>query len=154
MPTVQLPPAEPTATPRVEVVVRTDVEAGELFVDGESYGKASGGRWVLDLEPGPHKLEAFSGGSSVTSSLVTVREGVPATVVLSLPEGATVGPGADASASSAQLADKPKAAATRADQATSDAGSSEREQRRARRRARREAAEAAERERQQNSVTP
>ncbi len=69
------------------MVVRSDVEAGELFVDGETYGKADNGRWVLDLVPGPHKLEAKSGGSTVTSSVVTVREGVPATVVLSMPEG-------------------------------------------------------------------
>src|SRR5690606_22469890 len=62
-PAVELPAAE-DVTPRVEVVVRTDVEGGELFVDGESYGKAEDGRWVLDLLPGPHKLEARAGGSS------------------------------------------------------------------------------------------
>lgn len=74
--------------PRVEVVVRTDVEAGELMVDGESHGAATEGRWVLQLLPGPHKLEARALGTTVTSSLVSVREGVPATVLLSLPEGA------------------------------------------------------------------
>jgi protein phosphatase len=72
----------------VEVVVRTDVEAGELLVDGESRGAAQEGRWVLSLLPGPHKLEARALGTTVTSSTVTVREGVPATVLLSLPEGA------------------------------------------------------------------
>jgi len=71
----------------VEVVVRTDVEAGELLVDGESKGGAQDGRWVLSLMPGPHKLEARAAGTTVTSSTVTVREGVPATVLLSLPEG-------------------------------------------------------------------
>jgi len=80
---------EPAAeAPRVEVVVRTDVEAGELMVDGESHGAAVEGRWVLQLAPGPHKLEARALGTTVTSSLVSVREGVPATVLLSLPEGA------------------------------------------------------------------
>ena len=81
-------PVVPEAPSRVEVVVRTDVEGGELVVDGESYGTVNGDRWVLDLLPGPHKLEARSGGNVVTSSLVSVREGVPATVLLSMPEGA------------------------------------------------------------------
>jgi hypothetical protein len=47
------------------------------------------GRWVLDLAPGPHRLDARAAGSLVTTSLVTVREGIPATVLLSLPEGST-----------------------------------------------------------------
>jgi serine/threonine protein phosphatase PrpC len=81
------PTALAVATPaRVEVVVRTDVEGAELHVDGESFGLATEGRWVLDLPPGPHKLEAVAGGNSVTSSLVAVREGVPATVLLSMPQ--------------------------------------------------------------------
>lgn len=81
------PPAEEKPPLRVEVVVRTDVEAGELYVDDESYGTSPGGQWILELPPGPHRLEARAGGSSVTSSLVTVREGVPATVHLTMPEG-------------------------------------------------------------------
>lgn len=92
-PPTALPPAPPA---RVEVVVRTDVEGAELHVDGESFGLATEGRWVLDLPPGPHKLEAVAGGSSVTSSLVSVREGVPATVLLSMPQenaGQDAGPG-------------------------------------------------------------
>ncbi len=72
----------------VEVVVQTDVEAGELVVDGESHGPATDGRWVLSLSPGPHRLEARASGTTVTSSTVSVRQGVPATVLLSLPEGA------------------------------------------------------------------
>jgi hypothetical protein len=72
----------------VEVVVQTDVEAGELVVDGESHGPATDGRWVLSLSPGPHRLEARAAGTTVTSSTVAVRQGVPATVLLSLPEGA------------------------------------------------------------------
>jgi PPM family protein phosphatase len=81
-------PATRRANIGVEVVVQTDVEAGELMVDGESRGPAVDGRWVLSLPPGPHKLEARAAGTTVTSSTVTVREGVPATVLLSLPEGA------------------------------------------------------------------
>ena len=45
--------------------VRSDIENGELFVDGESYGKAEGGRWVLELVPGPHKFECKSGGNTM-----------------------------------------------------------------------------------------
>ncbi|MET0342058.1 MAG: Stp1/IreP family PP2C-type Ser/Thr phosphatase [Polyangiales bacterium] len=80
----------PPAVARVEVFVETDVEAGELLVDGESYGIAAQGQWVLDLPPGLHKLEARAGDNSVTSATLTVREGVPATVMLSMPEGASL----------------------------------------------------------------
>ena len=77
--------------------MRTDVESAELFVDGESKGGAHDGRWLLSLAPGPHKLEARAAGTTVTSSTVSVREGHPATVLLSLPEGAdALGPDAAA----------------------------------------------------------
>jgi PPM family protein phosphatase len=123
------PETSATAVPEqavagVEVLVRTDVEAGELLVDGESYGASSEGMWVLELPPGPHRLEARAGGSSITSSLVTVREGVPATVVLSMPEGASLltSDAAVASVSNA-LADK----RTKRDRrASADAGSDRR----------------------------
>jgi serine/threonine protein phosphatase PrpC len=103
-------PVAPEPPPRVEVVVRTDVEGGELLVDGESYGTATSDRWVLDLTPGPHKLEARSGGNTVTSSLVSVREGVPATVLLSMPEGAQERAQGDAGSANGGAAqqDKPK----------------------------------------------
>jgi len=138
---VELPSGETQGPPRVEVVVRSDVEGGELFVDGESYGKAEAGRWVLDLVPGPHKLECKAGGSTVTSSVVTVREGVPATVVLSMPEGAGAF-GADASASANGGEEKAAGRAAHGDTFAEggDGGLSERELRRRKRRAAREAA--------------
>ncbi|MDB4986202.1 MAG: serine/threonine phosphatase PrpC, regulation of stationary phase, partial [Myxococcaceae bacterium] len=83
-------PAEEAAPTRVPVLVNTDVESGELIVDGESYGGATAGQWKLELAPGPHRLEARAGGSSITSSLVTVHEGQPATVALSMPAGASL----------------------------------------------------------------
>ncbi|MDB4977674.1 MAG: serine/threonine phosphatase PrpC, regulation of stationary phase [Myxococcaceae bacterium] len=83
-------PAEESVPKRVEVVVNTDVESGELLVDGESYGAARAGQWTLELPPGPHRLEARAGGSSITSSLVTVREGEPTTVALAMPAGASL----------------------------------------------------------------
>lgn len=92
----------------VEVLVRTDVESSELRVDEESYGGATEGRWVLELPPGPHRLElrAQTGGS-ITSSLVTVREGVPATVVLSMPDGNDqVGDGGEAEESEATASEE------------------------------------------------
>ncbi|MFT3928238.1 MAG: Stp1/IreP family PP2C-type Ser/Thr phosphatase [Myxococcales bacterium] len=135
---VELPPSETQGPPRVEVVVRSDVEGGELFVDGESYGKAEGGRWVLDLVPGPHKLEAKAGGSTVTSSVVTVREGVPATVVLSMPEGAGAF-GADAAAQAGAADDKARVQHSEPLAETGDGGLSDREMRRRKRRAARDA---------------
>lgn len=100
--------------PGVEVVVRTDVEAGELYVDGESHGAARDGRWILQLAPGPHKLEARAAGTTVTSSTVSVREGVPATVLLSLPEGADT-LGADAAAQAESVPTKKSEAEERAE---------------------------------------
>jgi serine/threonine protein phosphatase PrpC len=125
---VQAVPEPAAAAPRVEVVVRTDVEAGELLVDGESHGPAYDGRWVLSLPAGPHKLEARASGTTVTSSLVTVREGVPATVLLSLPEGADPA-----------LAD---ASAEKDDEAKKDVADERAEARRERRRQERERAAA------------
>jgi serine/threonine protein phosphatase PrpC len=137
-------PVAPEPPARVEVVVRTDVEGGELVVDGESYGTATSDRWVLDLTPGPHKLEARSGGNVVTSSLVSVREGVPATVLLSMPEGAGGtahadggAAGHDASASNDKHRKKPAAAAA---EGTTEESSAAEEARKKRRAARREAA--------------
>jgi protein phosphatase len=114
--------------PSVEVVVRTDVEAGELLVDGESHGPASEGRWVLSLPAGPHKLEARAAGTTVTSSLVTVREGVPATVLLSLPEGAEP---AAADASQEQQIDDAKREAAEAREARRERRRQERAEREA-----------------------
>ncbi|HEX6246088.1 MAG TPA: Stp1/IreP family PP2C-type Ser/Thr phosphatase [Polyangiales bacterium] len=100
--------------PGVEVVVRTDVESAELFVDGESKGGAQDGRWLLSLAPGPHKLEARAAGTTVTSSTVSVREGHPATVLLSLPEGAdALGPDAAADAASGKKSETEERAEAR-----------------------------------------
>ena len=141
-----VPSPEQVPAARVEVVVNTDVEGGELLVDGESYGPASAGRWTLELPPGPHRLEARAGGSSITSSLVTVREGEPATVALSMPQGASL-ISSDASVSQADLRasdlrslkDAPKdalkdAPKRRASRTNGDAGPESGSERRARRR--------------------
>jgi serine/threonine protein kinase len=72
----------------VDVAVKTDIEDGVLLVDGESHGTAVDGRWQLRLWPGPHRLEARHRDSVVASTLISLRPGVPATVVLSLPAGA------------------------------------------------------------------
>jgi PPM family protein phosphatase len=144
VPVPELKTAAPPV-PSVEVVVRTDVEAAELLVDGESHGLASEGRWTLSLPAGPHKLEARAAGTTVTSSLVTVREGVPATVLLSLPEGAEPAT-ADASAS-AEQADEPKRESAEAREA--------RRERRRQERAEREATASAEaREQDEQPAAP
>lgn len=94
------------AVERVEVEVRTDVEGGELFVDDEPYGTSPGNKWVLELPAGPHRLEARVGGNTMSSSLTTVREGIPATVLLSMPEG--VSTTTDASVEVAEPTAEPK----------------------------------------------
>jgi PPM family protein phosphatase len=76
---------------RVDVVVQTDVENGELLVDGRSQGTAStDAGWTLELVPGLHQLQARVGGeagSIIASSSLTVQENTPASVFLSLPAG-------------------------------------------------------------------
>jgi PPM family protein phosphatase len=79
---------------RVDVVVQTDVEGGELLVDGRSQGTASDAGWTLELVPGLHQLQARVGGeagSVIASSSLTVVEGKPASVFLSLPAGTSFG---------------------------------------------------------------
>jgi len=105
---VQAAPPQPDP---VEVVVRTDVEGSELHIDGASYGVAQDDRWMLDLPPGPHRLEARADGNVVASSLVTLREGIPATVFLSMPElkvAEADGGVADDDAGEAELSDGEK----------------------------------------------
>jgi serine/threonine protein phosphatase PrpC len=95
-------PAEAVVS-RVDVVVQTDVEDGELLVDGRSQGTAaSDAGWTLELVPGLHQLQARVGGESgsvIASSSLTVVDGQPASVFLSLPEGTSFGE--DAGTSSA-----------------------------------------------------
>jgi serine/threonine protein phosphatase PrpC len=80
---------------RVDVVVQTDVENGELLVDGRSQGTAStDAGWTLELVPGLHQLQARVGGeagSIIASSTLTVQENTPASVFLSLPAGSSFG---------------------------------------------------------------
>jgi serine/threonine protein phosphatase PrpC len=75
------------ATARVEIGVKSEVESGELVVDGESYGTNSTNEWVLELPPGPHRLEARSQGNTITWKRIDVRDGFPEDVLLSLPVG-------------------------------------------------------------------
>jgi serine/threonine protein phosphatase PrpC len=122
--------AEEAPPPRVEVLVRTDVEAAELLVDGESYGANASSQWVLELPPGPHRLEARAGGSIITSSLVTVREGVPATVVLAMPEGASLALG---DAGTEPKAEVPKSSRSKRERGTGSLLAEDASDRRARR---------------------
>jgi protein phosphatase len=89
------------APARVDVLVQTDVEGGELLVDGRSQGTAStDAGWTLELVPGLHQLQARVGGeagSVIASSSLTVVEGNPASVFLSLPAGTSFGDDAGSS---------------------------------------------------------
>jgi serine/threonine protein phosphatase PrpC len=116
---------EPPEPPHVEVVVRTDVQAAELRVDGEAFGAATEGRWVLDLPPGVHKLEAINHGQVVASSDVSVREGVPATVLLSTDDDEPL-------EEATGKADAPGSAAGAPSVVASDAARAERRERRRR----------------------
>ncbi len=91
-------PEAPVA--RVDVMVQTDVEDGELLVDGRSQGTASSDAgWTLELVPGLHQLQARVGGDTgniVASSSLTVVEGQPGSVFLSLPAGTSFGEDASA----------------------------------------------------------
>lgn len=87
---------------RVEIVVNSEVEGGELVVDGESYGVNSKNEWVLELPPGPHRLEARAQGNTITWKRIDVREGSPEEVLLSLPVGADGVIGADAGTDGAE----------------------------------------------------
>jgi len=77
--------APPDEVEEVDVRVRTDVEDGELWVDNQSYGRLNGLDVHLSLLPGAYRFEARVGESVVASATLTVREGVPADVDLSLP---------------------------------------------------------------------
>lgn len=102
-------PAAPVIS-HVDVVVQTDVEEGELLVDGRSQGTAStDAGWTLELVPGLHQLQARVGGetgSIIASSSVTVVEGKPASVFLSLPAGTSFGEDAGAAAAADEPAPK------------------------------------------------
>jgi hypothetical protein len=87
---------------RVEIVVSSEVEGGELVVDGESYGTNSKNEWVLELPPGPHRLEARAQGNTITWKRIDVREASPDQVLLSLPVGTDGVLGADAGAAEAE----------------------------------------------------
>ncbi len=145
---ISTPPSRIEEPTRVEVVVRSDIEAGELFVDGETFGKGDGGRWVLDLLPGAHKIDVRADSSAVATTLVTVRDGVPATVVLSAPEGELAEP------SEPEAKTAKRGPGTSAEGAEASEGDSEREARRRRRRAAREAAEAEKQATPPSEATP
>jgi hypothetical protein len=113
--------------------VRTDVESAELLVDGELYGAGTSGQWLLELPPGPHRLEAHAGGSVITSSTVTVRDGVPATVLLSMPEGASLAQGDGGATPTGELLKGPRGKRERGSPLADDG--SERRARRLRERA-------------------
>ena len=79
---------EESASELVEVRVRTDAEQALLFVDGERYGELPS-REDLSLlfPPGAYQFEARSGGNVIAHTLVTIRPGVNAEVLLNLPSG-------------------------------------------------------------------
>jgi serine/threonine protein phosphatase PrpC len=90
------------AAPRVIITVSSEVEGGELVVDGESYGISSKNEWVLELPPGPHRLEARTQGNTLSWKRIEVRENAPESVLLSLPVGTDGLLGGDAAVPAAE----------------------------------------------------
>ena len=133
---LETPALAPAASPepvaaRVEVVVNSEVESGELVVDGESYGTNPKNEWVLELPPGPHRLEARAQGNTITWKRIDVREGAPDAVLLSLPVGTDGLLGSDAAVPAAEPARSASSSREakrreRASRAAGDAGRSHR----------------------------
>ncbi|HEY8428160.1 MAG TPA: hypothetical protein VIL20_07290, partial [Sandaracinaceae bacterium] len=73
-------PAVETGTVRI----RTDVEDGTLWVNGESRGPLVDGM-VVELPPGAHRFEARSGDATVAEGTVQVTAGAEASVSLEQP---------------------------------------------------------------------
>jgi serine/threonine protein phosphatase PrpC len=73
----------------VDVHVTSDVVGGELYIDGKHAGELSPDQiTVLELQPGAYRFDARVEGTTVVSSVVTVRSGrTEEKVDLSMPSG-------------------------------------------------------------------
>ncbi|MBK8172350.1 MAG: serine/threonine-protein phosphatase [Sandaracinaceae bacterium] len=79
-----------TAPALVPVLVHSDVNGGELFIDNESRGALSpGAATTVRLAPGDYRFEVRSSGAAIANEVVTVRAGeASAEVTLNMPPGA------------------------------------------------------------------
>jgi len=104
----------------------------QLVVDGESYGISSKNEWVLELPPGPHRLEARTQGNTISWKRIDVRESAPETVLLSLPVGTDGLLGGDAAVPEAEPAGSTSSRreAKRRERASRNAGDAGRSHRR------------------------
>jgi hypothetical protein len=81
-------PAAPAAGAPVEVRIDSDVNGGELFIDGESFGPIPESEdLAVQLEPGSYRFEARVDGNAVATRDVTVEPGMQGEVSLRLPTG-------------------------------------------------------------------
>jgi len=102
--TLAVAPTTETAPLHGSVIVHTDVESGELTVDGDSHGAGTDGTWNLDLPPGPHEFEVLVGGSRVATGSLTVRQGGQDTIWLEMPKGTTSPSASDAAVAEEEVA--------------------------------------------------
>lgn len=71
-----------------ELLIRTDIASGHLFVDGEDYGPISVGPEVyLELPGGRHRCEVRVGGTAVVALEVSLQPGITTEILLAQPSG-------------------------------------------------------------------
>lgn len=66
------------------LTLRVQPAHAEVWIDGERWASSDGGRFVIQLPPGPHRIEVISAGYREYSSEIQVRDGetVPLNVSL------------------------------------------------------------------------
>lgn len=81
------PVRAPASTPGIAVgtlTLRVQPTNAEVWIDGERWASSDGGRFVIQLPPGPHRIKVTSAGYGEYSSEIQVRDGetVPLNVSL------------------------------------------------------------------------
>ena len=87
-PRAPTPPVRtPESTPGIAVgtlTLRVQPTNAEVWIDGERWASSDGGRFVIQLPAGPHRVEVVSAGYREYSSEIHVRDGETAPLNVSL----------------------------------------------------------------------
>ena len=81
-------PAAPVAA-AATLRIRSDLEGGDVWVDGRPSAPLRGGVTEVSLTPGEHRVELRDGEARVAEQRVTLAEGEVADITLSVPVGAS-----------------------------------------------------------------